>query len=144
MGLLGSREERCSCHCEELRAHLEVRRSTSIYRNYSSLPFHVTHLHGCSSLSIHAQQSVERVVLRPPSAFRIRPLYHRLLPPPLPPTRPFTPLSPIPHYSQYPLYDYSCKNKLVYRSERENSKSKTLFYKDCSLGPVKNLTASPC
>ena len=28
--------------------------------------------------------------------------------------------------------------------ERENSNSKTLFYKECSLGSVKNLTASPC
>ena len=28
--------------------------------------------------------------------------------------------------------------------ERENSNSKTLFYKDCSLGSVKNLTTSPC
>ena len=26
----------------------------------------------------------------------------------------------------------------------ENSNSKTLFYKDCSLGSVKNLTASAC
>ena len=26
----------------------------------------------------------------------------------------------------------------------ENSNSKTLFYKDCSLGSVKNLTTSPC
>ena len=28
--------------------------------------------------------------------------------------------------------------------ERENSNSKTLFYKDCSLGSFKNLTTSPC
>ena len=28
--------------------------------------------------------------------------------------------------------------------ERENSNSKTLFYKDCSLGSVKILTTSPC
>ena len=28
--------------------------------------------------------------------------------------------------------------------EREKSNSKTLFYKDCSLGLVKNLTTSPC
>ena len=28
--------------------------------------------------------------------------------------------------------------------ERENSNSKTLFYKDCSLGSVKNLTTCPC
>ena len=27
---------------------------------------------------------------------------------------------------------------------RENSNSKTLFYKDCSLGSFKNLTTSPC
>ena len=30
------------------------------------------------------------------------------------------------------------------RGEAENSNSKTLFYKDCSLGSVKNLTTSPC
>ena len=28
--------------------------------------------------------------------------------------------------------------------ESENWNSKTLFYKDCSLGSVKNLTTSPC
>ena len=28
--------------------------------------------------------------------------------------------------------------------ERRNSNSKTLFYKDYSLGSVKNLTTSPC
>ena len=28
--------------------------------------------------------------------------------------------------------------------ERERENSKTLFYKDCSLGSVKNLTTSPC
>ena len=28
--------------------------------------------------------------------------------------------------------------------ESSNSNSKTLFYKDCSLGSVKNLTNSPC
>ena len=28
--------------------------------------------------------------------------------------------------------------------ENSNLNSKTLFYKDCSLGSVKNLTTSPC
>ena len=28
--------------------------------------------------------------------------------------------------------------------QRENSNLKALFYKDCSLGSVKNLTTSPC
>ena len=28
--------------------------------------------------------------------------------------------------------------------ERERESSKTLFYKNCSLGSVKNLTTSPC
>ena len=30
------------------------------------------------------------------------------------------------------------------KRERESSNSQTLFYKDCSLGSVKNLTTSPC
>ena len=30
------------------------------------------------------------------------------------------------------------------KTERGNSNSKTLFYKDCSLGSVKNLTTGPC
>ena len=33
---------------------------------------------------------------------------------------------------------------LVSQTERENSNSKTLFYKDYSLGSVKNLTTSLC
>ena len=38
------------------------------------------------------------------------------------------------------------KKKEERERERENSNSnmKTLFYKDCSLGSVKNLTTSPC
>ena len=32
----------------------------------------------------------------------------------------------------------------AWERERENSNSKTLFYKDCSLGSVKNVTTSPC
>ena len=32
----------------------------------------------------------------------------------------------------------------VVSRENSNSNSKTLFYKDCSLGSVKNLTTSPC
>ena len=35
-------------------------------------------------------------------------------------------------------------NRLGQFRMRENSNSKTLFYKDCSLGSVKNLTISPC
>ena len=31
---------------------------------------------------------------------------------------------------------------MMREGERENSNSKTLFYKDCSLGSVKNLTTS--
>ena len=30
------------------------------------------------------------------------------------------------------------------QKHRENSNLKVLFYKDCSLGSVKNLTTSPC
>ena len=35
-------------------------------------------------------------------------------------------------------------NKQNKTKTKQNSNSKTLFYKDCSLGSVKNLTTSPC
>ena len=36
VGLLECREQRHSCHCEVLRAHLEIRHSTSLHTNLSS------------------------------------------------------------------------------------------------------------
>ena len=36
------------------------------------------------------------------------------------------------------------KKKKKKKEEERDSNSKTLFYKDCSLGSVKNLAASPC